>query len=137
VKPPAEPPEKLSLKNRFRQKVEEKSQTTALYLERIETIREEEKQLVIEVSNKVVATALDSTEHKKVLEAAAGELLGKEISVSHIMDGASEGTGEGTSAASLRDSVKNEALVQSFLEVFRGDIKHVKSAKDSTTETGK
>ncbi len=137
VKPPAEPPKKLSLKDRFRQKVEEKSQTTALYLERIKTIREEEKRLVIEVSNKVVAAAMDSAEHKKVLEAAAGELLGKEISVSHIMDGASEGTGEGTSATSLRDSVKNEALVQSFLDVFRGDIKHVKSAKDSTTETGK
>jgi len=130
-------PANLSLADRFRQKVEAKSKTTALYLERIGTLREEEDLLVIEVSAKTVAAALESPEHHQVLEAAANELLGKGISVSHVMDTAPQATAEGTSGTSLRDSAKNEALVQSFLDVFRGDLKHIKSAEDSTSDKGK
>ncbi len=135
-KPAVMVPAKSSLEERFRQKVEEKSPTTALYLERVETVREEEDRIVIEVAAKTVANSLASTEHKQILEAAASELLGKAISVSHIMKKASESATEVTSTTSLRESVKNEALVQSFLDVFRGDIKHVKGAEDSKKESG-
>ncbi len=135
-KPAAATPVNLTLEERFRQKVEEKSPTTAVYLERVETVREEEDRIVIEVASKTVANALASTEHKQILEAAASELLGKAISVSHIMDKASGSATEVTSSTSLRESVKNEALVQSFLDVFRGDIKHIKGAEDSKKESG-
>ena len=51
------------------------------------------------------------------------------------MDKASGSATEVTSSTSLRESVKNEALVQSFLDVFRGDIKHIKGAEDSKKES--
>ena len=64
---------------------------------------------------------LQSKEHKAVLDAAASELVGKAISVSLIMK-------EQEKAASP-DNVKDEPLVRSFLEVFRGDLAQIKPAK--------
>ena len=65
---------------------------------------------------------LQSKEHKAVLDTVASELVGKAVSVSLIMKDQQR---EGPST----ENAKNEPLVKSFLEVFRGDLAQVKPAK--------
>ena len=57
------------------------------------------------------------------LDAVASELVGKAVSVSLIMK---EQQQNNPAAA---DSAKDEPLVKSFLDVFRGDIAQIKPAK--------
>jgi hypothetical protein len=66
---------------------------------------------------------LQSKEHKAVLDAVAGELVGKPVSVSLIMK-EQQSKAEGSA-----DNAKDEPLVKKFLEVFRGDIAQIKPAK--------
>ena len=54
---------------------------------------------------------------------AAGDLVGKAVSVSLIMKEQPQKT------ATAVESVKDEPLVKRFLEVFRGDLAQVKPAK--------
>ena len=125
---------KLPFEARFREKVQQESEKTALYLERVDSIHQDGGRLEIKVSAETVQKALESKERKQVLERAAGELLGKAISVSLIMERISKDAEEKTPDAALRVSAESEALVQSFLDVFRGDIAQVKSAKDPSGE---
>ena len=137
---PAAPAEKatgpyeLTFEARFREKVQQESEKTALYLERVESIHHDGDRLEIKVSAETVQKALESTERKQVLERAAGELLGKAISVSLVVERGSKSAEETTSDVALRNSAESETLVQSFLDVFRGEIAQVKSAKDPSEE---
>ncbi len=137
---PAPPEEKrtaahdVSFEARFREKVREESENTALYLERVESIHQDGGRLEIKVSTPTVKKALETKERKQVLEHAAGELLGKAISVSLIMEQVSKHAEETSADAALRSSAEGETLVQSFLDVFRGEIAQVKSAKDPSKE---
>ena len=96
-KPDADPPpdtlsekptgtHELPFEARFREKVQQESEKTALYLERVESIHHDGDRLEIKVSAETVRKALESKERKQVLERAAGQLLGKAISVSLIME---------------------------------------------------
>jgi hypothetical protein len=61
-----------------------------------------------------------------VVDAVAGELVGKPVSVSLIMK--EQQQKDGTTA-----DAKEEPLVKRFLEVFRGDLAQVKPAKGEQT----
>ena len=113
----------------YRQKIEQKSATTGLYFERVDSIRQDQDLIQIQVPSAAVRSALESPEHFQILEATASELLGRPASVSLIMSTSSEGPAETDENSPLKESVEKEALVQNFLEVFRGQIAHVKSAK--------
>ena len=119
---------------RFRNKVREESEKTSLYLERVKSIHQAGPRLEIKVSTQTVKKALETKERRQVLERAAGELLGKAISVSLIMEQVSNHAEETSADAALRSSAESETLVQSFLDVFRGEIAQVKSAKDPSEE---
>ncbi len=113
----------------YRQKIEQKSETTGLYFERVDSIRQDQDLIQIQVPSPAVRSALESPEHFQILEATARELLGRPASVSLIMSTSSEGQAETEENRPLKESVEKEALVQNFLDVFRGQISHVKSAK--------
>ena len=83
----------------------------------------------IPVPSLTVRTALERPEHFRVLETAASELLGRPASVSLIMSPPAESHVEIDEERPLKESVEKETLVQNFLDVFRGEISHVKSAK--------
>ena len=118
-----------SFTDEYRQLVEEKSPTTALYLGRAESIRHDQDRVQIQVPSQKARAALESQEHRQILEDAAAQLLGKPISVSLIIDEASQGSGDAGQNDSVEESVQKEALVQSFLDVFQGEIAQVKRAK--------
>ena len=121
--------EALPFAEAYRQKIEQESATTGLYFERVDSIRQDQDLIQIQVPSPAVRSALESPEHFQVLEAAARELLGGAASVSIIMSTSSEGSAETDENSPLKESVEKEALVQNFLDVFRGQISHVKSAK--------
>ncbi len=123
------PPPTLPFTEAYRQKIEQRSKTTGLYLEGVKSIRQNQDLIQIEVPSPTVRTALESPEHFQVLEAAASELLGRPASVSLIMNPSSKGPVETDEDSPLKESVEKETLVQNFLDVFRGEIAHVKSAK--------
>jgi DNA polymerase-3 subunit gamma/tau len=114
--------ESSSFAETFNRKVEEKSATTAVYLQRAERIEHKGNSIQIVMTGSTHLAMLESKEHKSVLDAVASELVGKAVSVSLIMKGQEKG-------ATSSDSVKDEPLVKSFLEVFRGDLAQVKPAK--------
>jgi DNA polymerase-3 subunit gamma/tau len=115
-------PEPGSFADTFGRKVEEKSATTAVYLQKAERIERKGDVIEIILAGSTVLAMLQSKEHKSVLDAVAGELVGKAVSVSLIMKEQQQGL-------TSTDSVKDEPLVKSFLEVFRGDLAQVKPAK--------
>ena len=121
--------EALPFAEAYRQKIEQESATTGLYFERVDSIRQDQDLIQIQVSSPADRSALESPEHFQVLETAARELLGGTASVSLIMSTSSEGPAETDENSPLKESVEKEALVQNFLDVFRGQIAHVKSAK--------
>jgi DNA polymerase-3 subunit gamma/tau len=121
-----------SFSDLYREAIEAKSPTTALYLERVGNVLQSENLVQIQVPNETLRSALESSEHFEVLQQAAAELLGRATSVSLIMASATEDTPESQGDNPLRESAEKETLVQSFLDVFQGEIAQVRSAKGPT-----
>jgi DNA polymerase-3 subunit gamma/tau len=120
---PLQAPGAMTFADIFLRRVEDKSATTAVYLQKAERITRSENRVDIVMTNATPLAMLQSKEHKAVLDAIAGELVGKPVSVSLIMKEQQLKT-EGPA-----DNVKDEPLVKKFLEVFRGDIAQIKPAK--------
>ena len=117
--------------DRFSNLVGQMSETTGMYLDGVDSMEHNENRLVIKVKGATLRTALESPEHRPVLDRAAAKVLGKEVRVSFILTEASN-TEKTEQNDVLRQSVQKEVLVQSFLDVFRGQIAHVKSEEKST-----
>ena len=127
--PAPAPSSTLPFAVRYRQKIEQNLGKTGLSLEGVKVIQHEQNLIQIHVPSLSVRTALESPERFQVLETAASELLGRPAAVSLIVSPSFEGPAETDEARPFNDSVEKETLVQSFLDVFRGEIAHVKSAK--------
>ena len=133
VPPPAPPPSKreeparavdtFTFADIFTRRVEDKSGTTAVYLQKAERIERTDNNIQVVIANATHLAMLQAKEHKAVLDAVASDLIGKPVSVSLIMK-------EQQPAGSLAsENAKDEPLVKKFLEVFRGDIAQVKPVK--------
>jgi DNA polymerase-3 subunit gamma/tau len=107
----------------FNRRVEEKSPITAVYVQKADRVERIGDDVRIIVANATQFSQLQSKEHKSVLDAAAGELVGKPVSVSLIMKESQSKDGSSV------ESAKDEPLVKRFLEVFRGDLAQVKPSK--------
>jgi DNA polymerase-3 subunit gamma/tau len=107
----------------FTRRVEDKSATTAVYLQKAERIERTDNNVRVVMTNATPLAMLQSKEHKAVLDTVAGELIGKAVSVSLIMKE------QQAKAEVVTDNAKDEPLVKRFLEVFRGDIVQIKPAK--------
>ena len=116
-------PDESTFHGIFGRQVEEKSETTAIYVQKAERVERIGEIVEITLTNPTHLSILQSKEHKSVLDEVASELVGKPISVSLIMKKDQQKDG-----AAL-DSAKEEPLVKRFLEVFRGDLAQVKPAK--------
>ena len=118
----AQPPAASTFADIFTRRVEDKSATTAVYLQKAERIERAENHVEV-LANGTALAMLQSKEHKAVLDAVASELIGKPVSVSLIMkEQQPKGDLSGGNAT-------DEPLVKRFLEVFRGDIAQIKPAK--------
>jgi DNA polymerase-3 subunit gamma/tau len=122
--PAAAAPESITFADIFTRRAEDKSSTTAVYLQKADLIERNGDTVRILVSNATVLAMLQSKEHKSVLDAAATDLVGKPVSVSLIMKETQQKSGPAAETA------KDEPLVQRFLQVFRGDLAQVKPAKE-------
>jgi DNA polymerase-3 subunit gamma/tau len=123
--PPTPPPAvESSFAETFIRRVEEKSGITAVYLQKAERIDRTENGIQVVMANSTHLAMLQGKEHKTVLDAAAGELFGKAISVSLIMKEQQQSNGPAA------ESVKEEPLVKRFLEVFKGDLAQVKPSRE-------
>jgi DNA polymerase III subunit gamma/tau len=121
--PPSVPPESSTFQDTFSRRVEDKTATTAVYLQKAEGIERIGDLVQIVLTNATQLALLQSKEHKTVLDSVASELVGKAVSVSLIIK--EQPQRDGTAV----DNVKDEPLVKRFLEVFRGDLAQVKPAK--------
>jgi DNA polymerase-3 subunit gamma/tau len=111
------------------QRVEEKSMTTAVHLQKAQRVERTAAGVEVHVETGL----LDTTEHRSILDQAASELLGQPVSVSLIMKGGNATIATAsvhrTGAVPSTGSASEEPVVRRFLEVFRGDIAQVKPAK--------
>ncbi len=117
-------PDSFTFADIFRRRVEDKSATTAVHLQKAERIGQTESGIDIFLRNGTALAMLQTKDHKTVLDAVATELVGKAVSVSLIMK--EQWSHDGVAA----ESAKNEPLVKRFLEVFRGDLAQVKPARE-------
>jgi len=117
-------PESFTFADIFARRVEDKSATTAVYMQKADQVERNGDAVRVVVANSTVLAMLQSKEHKNVLDAAASDLVGKAVSVSLIMKETQQKSGASPQTA------KDEPLVQRFLEVFRGDLAQVKPAKE-------
>ena len=120
---PAASAEAYTFADIFNRRVEEKSPITAVYVQKADRVERIGDDVRIIVANATQFSQLQSKEHKSVLDAAAGELVGKPVSVSLIMKE------QQSKSEAVPDNAKDEPLVKKFLEVFRGDIAQIKPAK--------
>lgn len=132
--PPSEKaviPEPFTFADIYTRRVEEKSATTAVYLQKAARIVRTGDSVQIVIANGTAHALLDSMEHRKVLDAVATELTGKAVSVSLILkaEPASIGSQPEPNSENALESARQEPLVKRFLEVFRGDIAQVKPVK--------
>jgi hypothetical protein len=117
--------------------VEDVSPTTAVYLGKALTIERSENRLRIVLPDKIALSQLNTPEHQAVIEKCAGELGVTGASVSLIIKDQLPMAGPGkpkesrSSSTDALESAKEEPLVKRFLEVFRGDIAHVKPSGES------
>ncbi len=133
--PPGEkaviPPEPFAFADIYTRRVEEKSATTAVYLQKAVRIERTGDSVQIVIANGTAHALLDSMEHRKILDAAATELTGKAVSVSLMLKAqpASIGSQPEPNSENALESARQEPLVKRFLEVFRGDLAQVKPVK--------
>jgi len=116
-------PESFTFADIFTRRVEEKSAAAAIYLQNADRIDRTEDAVEVVMPGGTPLAMLQTKEHRKVLDAAASELVGKAVSVSLIMK--EQQSSRGVAA----ETAKDEPLVKRFLEVFRGDLAQVKPAK--------
>jgi DNA polymerase III subunit gamma/tau len=135
-KPPASPapaPRSPALpegfKEKFTRRVEERSATTAVYVQKAERIEQRGDSVEI-VMPTAYLPALETKEHRAVLDAVASDLTGRPVSVSLIMkeQAAAKPEPSGTPGTPV-DTVREDPRVKRFLEVFRGDLAQVKPVK--------
>ncbi len=112
----------FTFKDIFSRRVEDKSATTAVYVQNAESVERAGDSIRIVLTNPSQLSMLQSKEHKSVLDAVGSELVGKAVSVSLIMR-------EQQKDGATVENAKDEPLVKSFLQVFRGDLAQVKPAK--------
>lgn len=120
---PAGPAEPFTFTDIFSRRVEDRSATTAVYLQKADRVERTDNGIDVYFSNTTVLAMLQSKEHKSVLDTVASELVGKPVSVSLIMKEQQSKIG------AAAENAKDEPLVKRFLEVFRGDLAQVKPAK--------
>jgi DNA polymerase-3 subunit gamma/tau len=113
----------LSFADNFRRRVEEKSPTAAVYLHQADRVEQTTSGIEIVLANSAAYAMLQTKQHKAVLDAVAGELIGKAVSVSLIMKG------QQSAEPTVLENAREEPLVKRFLEVFRGDLAQIKPAK--------
>jgi DNA polymerase-3 subunit gamma/tau len=121
--PAAEIPPEITFADIFIRRIEDKSATTAVYLQKAERITRIGERIEIVMANGTPLAMLQSKEHKTILDSIGSEVVGKPVSVSLIMKEQQMKT------AGTPESAKDEPLVKKFLEVFRGDIAQIKPAK--------
>lgn len=134
VAPPDSPPaaavKPAGFRDRFVRRVEERSPTTSVYLQKAESIEQLADRIEIAMPNPAYFSGLDTREHRAVLDAAAADLVGKPISLSLIMKKQTPVVRtEQPEGSSSVESAREEPLVKRFLEVFRGDLAQVKPVK--------
>jgi DNA polymerase-3 subunit gamma/tau len=119
-----------SFKDTFLRRVEDRSATTAVYLQKAERIEQKPDFIEVTVPNSTYLAALETKEHRSVVESVAADLVGKPVSVSFIMKGQQTPSASAEPASTQTiDSAREEPLVKRFLEVFRGDLAQVKPLK--------
>src|SRR5438128_4095788 len=69
----------------FTRRVEDKSTTTAVYLQKAERIERTDNNIQVVMANGTYLAMLQAKEHKAVLDSVASDLIGKPVSVSLIM----------------------------------------------------
>ncbi len=117
----------------FMRRVDDRSATTSIYLQKAERIEHNGDTIQIVIPT-VYLAGLDTKEHRSVMEAAASDIVGKAVSVSLIMkEQPSAGRREPESTTIATDSARDEPLVKRFLEVFRGDLAQVKPVKGESS----
>jgi len=127
---PSAPP--ASFKDSFIRRAEERSATTAVYLQKAAAIERTDNGVQIVMPNSTYLAGIDTKEHRAVIEAVATELIGKAVSVSLIIKGQeSPGRSQTQASPGAIESAREEPLVKKFLEVFRGDLAQVKPIKES------
>ena len=125
--PAAPKPAPSGFKAVFTARVEEKSPTTFIYVQKAERIDQLPDRIEIVMPNAAYQSSLDTPEHRAVLSAVATEVTGKATPVSVIMKAQAANAPSGNSSM---DSAREEPLVKKFLEVFRGDLANVKPVKE-------
>jgi hypothetical protein len=121
--PAEKPPREITFADIFSRRVDDRSETAAIYLHKADRIERTENGVSVILSSNAALAMLQSNENKSLLDSVASELVGKPVSVSLIMKEPS------TPAITSVESAKDEPLVKKFLEVFRGDLAQVKPAK--------
>jgi DNA polymerase-3 subunit gamma/tau len=126
----AAPAEPFAFADIYLRRVEEKSATTAVHLQRAIRIERVSDSIQILLDSGTLHALLDSKEHKRFLDSVASELIGKPTSVSLIIkDQHTSGGQPAPEAENALESARQEPLVKRFLEVFRGDLAQVKPVK--------
>ena len=119
----------LGFKEKFIKRVEDRSATTAVYVQKADRIDQRGDTVEI-VMPSAYLSALETKEHRAVLETVANDVTGKPVTVSLIMKEQAtvkpEPTGTGSTPV---DSAREDPRVKRFLEVFRGDLAQVKPVK--------
>jgi len=117
-------PDSFTFADILHRRVEDKSATTAVHLQKAEQINRTENGIDILMPSGTALAMLQTKDHKTVLDAVATELVGKAVSVSLIMKEPQ------SHPVATAESAQNEPLVKRFLEVFRGDLAQVKPAQE-------
>jgi DNA polymerase-3 subunit gamma/tau len=120
----------MGFKESFIRRVEDRSATTAVYLQKAERIDQSGERIEIVMPSSAYLAGLDTKEHRAVLDAIAADLLGKAVSVSLILKTQASAGRIDPETSSAVESAREEPLVKRFLEVFRGDLAQVKPVKD-------
>lgn len=107
---------------RLKAKVEDASIPTSVHLNRAQRLTFQGGVLRVEFESKSLLDLIDSPEHRRIVEVAATEVLGQPVEVHMVLSGEKKSR----SPEALLESAKSEPLVKNFLEVFRGDLAHVK-----------
>jgi DNA polymerase-3 subunit gamma/tau len=129
---PPEPPvaaKPATFRDRFIRRVEERSPTTSVYLQKAESVEQTGDRIELTMPNPAYFSGLDTKEHRAVLDAAAADLVGKPISVSLIMKKQTANVRTEPESSGAVQSAREEPLVKRFLEVFKGDLAQVKPVK--------
>jgi DNA polymerase-3 subunit gamma/tau len=127
--PPSAPPASGGFRESFIRRAEDRSPTTTVYLQKADRIERNGDRVEIVMPNSAYHSALDTKEHRTVIDAVAAELVGKPVSVSLIIKGQTSSGRNDSETTSAIESAREEPLVKRFLEVFRGDLAQVKPAK--------